>query len=110
MLPLSAESGHPAKLLQAAQVDPNATIGQLAGGQATGKCQLGYRKNSLALNRYAVEEPEFYSMTSSARTRIVSGIVRPSSLAVLRLTTSSYFAGDCTGRLAAFSPLRIRST
>jgi hypothetical protein len=111
VLPLSAETGHPANLWQAAQVDPIRLLGRSPGdGQAIGKRSSGIAKTSLALNRYAVEEPEFYSMTSSARTRIVSGIVRPSSLAVLRLTTSSYFAGDCTGRLAAFSPLRIRST
>ena len=35
---------------------------------------------------------------------------RPSALAVLRLIASSYFAGDCTGSSAGFSPLRMRST
>src|SRR5262245_30196460 len=34
----------------------------------------------------------------------------PSALAVLRLMTSSYFVGACTGRSAGFSPLRMRST
>ena len=34
----------------------------------------------------------------------------PSALAVLRLITSSYLVGACTGRSAGFSPLRIRST
>jgi RNA-directed DNA polymerase len=51
-----------------------------------------------------------YSITSSARTSTVSGIARPSALAVLRLITISYFTGACTGRSAGFSPLRIRST
>ena len=102
---------HLANLWQAAQVDPiRLWAGRLETVKPLEIGSSGIAKTSLALNRYAVEEPEFYSMTSSARTRIVSGIVRPSSLAVLRLTTSSYFAGDCTGRLAAFSPLRIRST
>jgi hypothetical protein len=32
---------------------------------------------------------------------------RPIAFAVLRLTTSSYFVGACTGRSAGFSPLRI---
>jgi hypothetical protein len=32
------------------------------------------------------------------------------ALAVLRLITSSYFVGACTGRSAGFSPLRMRST
>ena len=38
------------------------------------------------------------------------GMVRPSALAVLRLITSSYLVGACTGRSAGFSPLRMRST
>src|SRR5262245_6151975 len=38
------------------------------------------------------------------------GTVRPSVLAVLRLITSSYLVGACTGRSPGFSPLRIRST
>ena len=50
----------------------------------------------------------FYSITSSARASSVSGISRPSALAVLRLMTSSYFVGPCTGRSAGRSPLRMR--
>ena len=50
-----------------------------------------------------------YSMTSSARASMTAG-VRPSALAVLRLITSSYLVGACTGRSAGFSPLRMRST
>src|SRR5215831_20002461 len=38
-----------------------------------------------------------YSMTSSARARIVGGTVRPSAAAVLRLTTSSNVVGCWTG-------------
>jgi hypothetical protein len=53
---------------------------------------------------------EPHSITSSARARSVGGSVRPSALAVLRLITSSYFVGICTGRSAGFSPLRMRST
>jgi hypothetical protein len=33
----------------------------------------------------------------------------PSVLAVLRLITSSYLVAACTGKLAGFSPLRMRS-
>ena len=51
-----------------------------------------------------------YSITSSARASTDGGTVRPSALAVLRLMTSSYLVGACTGRSAGFSPLRIRST
>src|SRR5262249_34570552 len=51
-----------------------------------------------------------YSITSSARARMVGGISRSSALAVLRLMTSLNFVGACTGKSAGFSPLRMRST
>jgi hypothetical protein len=51
-----------------------------------------------------------YSITSSARASSEAGTVRPSALAVLRLITSSYLVGACTGKSAGFSPLRMRST
>ena len=51
-----------------------------------------------------------YSITSSARASSDCGTDRPSAFAVLRLITSSYFVGACTGRSLAFSPLRMRST
>src|SRR5262249_54323278 len=51
-----------------------------------------------------------HSMTSSARASSVVGTSMPIALAVLRLITSSYLVGACTGRWGGFSPLRIRST
>jgi hypothetical protein len=51
-----------------------------------------------------------HSITSSARASKLSGTVRPSALAVLRLIASSYLVGACTGRSAGLSPLRMRST
>src|SRR6516165_4238195 len=51
-----------------------------------------------------------YPITSSARARRDGGTARPSALAVLRLITSSYLVGACTGMSAGFSPLRMRST
>ena len=48
-----------------------------------------------------------HSMTSSASARIDGGTVRPSALAVLRLTTSSNRVGCWTGRSAGLAPLRI---
>src|SRR4030088_281830 len=41
-----------------------------------------------------------HSITSSARARIVGGIVRPSDLEVFRLMTSWNFVGSSTGRSA----------
>src|SRR5262249_36581576 len=52
----------------------------------------------------------FHSITSSARASTLGGISMPSVLAVLRLITSSYLVGACTGRSAGFSPLKMRST
>ena len=51
-----------------------------------------------------------YSITSSAVANRVSGIVRPSALAVLRLMANPYCVGACTGRSPGFEPLRTRST
>src|SRR5262249_9980974 len=51
-----------------------------------------------------------HSITSSAMASSLSGIWRPSALAVLILTISSYFVGDCTGKSAGFSPRKMRST
>jgi hypothetical protein len=59
-------------------------------------------------------EPEPLSLprarlaSASARARIDGDTVRPSALAVLRLTTSSKVVGCCTGRSAGLAPLRIR--
>jgi hypothetical protein len=49
-----------------------------------------------------------YSITSSARASSMGGISRSSTLAVLRLITSSNFVDCWMGRSAGFSPLSIR--
>src|SRR5262249_39446520 len=51
-----------------------------------------------------------HSITSSARNRNDSGIVKPIAFAVLRLTTSSNFVGCSTGRSAGFETSRILCT
>src|SRR5262249_33057386 len=51
-----------------------------------------------------------HSITSSARNRNDSGIVKPIAFAVLRLITSSNFVGCSTGRSADFVPCRILCT
>src|SRR5262249_49208908 len=73
----------------------------------------GDAPHSLALLRARRERPRgrraaeqrdkiaaLHSITSSARASSVGGISRPSALAVLRLMTSSYLVGFCTGRSA----------
>src|SRR3954469_22355582 len=79
-------------------------------------------QHSLPSGRYSLLGPDFHrldrtsfawrthSITSSARPSKVVGKSSPSALAVLRLITSSYLVGACTGRSAGFSPLRTRST
>src|SRR6516225_4375681 len=54
--------------------------------------------------------PAAHSITSSARPSSVSGIVRPSAVAVIRLMTRSNLIGCSTGKLAGFAPRRILST
>src|SRR5262245_19047444 len=93
------------------------TFGRRRGGpQVTDSRQLPrlLRPHRERPHRRAAEQRDElappHSMTSSARARSVGGTSMPSALAVLRLTTSSYFVGACTGRSAGFSPLRMRST
>ena len=62
------------------------------------------RRSSLLALRYS------YSIGSSALSRIDVGTSRPSGLAVVILSTVSYFTDNCTGRSAGFSLLRMRST
>jgi hypothetical protein len=51
-----------------------------------------------------------HSITSSARASTDVGTSRASAFAVLRLITSWYLVGACTGRSPGLSPLRMRST
>src|SRR6516164_5956646 len=55
-------------------------------------------------------EDRRYSITSSALVRNVSGTVRASDLAVLRLRTNRKSVGCSNGSSAGFAPLRMRPT
>src|SRR5258707_4710531 len=63
--------------------------------------------------RRAAEERDeiaaLHSITSSASAISLSGIVRPSALAVFRVMTSSNLVGCTTGKAASLAPLRIPS-
>ena len=50
-----------------------------------------------------------YSMTWSATASSLSGTLRPSDFAALRLMTSSYLIGCWIGRSVSLAPLRMRS-
>src|SRR5262249_11042869 len=65
----------------------------------------GPRHSSAAEQRY--ERAPLHSITSSARSRIPVGMVTPSALAALRLTTVSNAVACWTGRSAGFSPFTI---
>src|SRR5512138_1348817 len=77
-------------------------------------------QHSLPSGRYSLLGPDFHrldrasfawrthSITSSARVRSVGGTVRPSSLALSALMTSSNLLACTTGKSAGFSPLRMR--
>src|SRR5262249_30493027 len=65
------------------------------------ECRAAEKRHELAT---------LHSITSSARASNVGGTVRPSAFAVLRLITSSYLVGACTGRSAGFSPFKMRLT
>src|SRR2546425_5935970 len=79
-------------------------------------------QHSLPSGRYSLLGPDFHrldrasfgwrthSITSSARSRNDSGIVRPSALAVVRLMTRSNLVGCSAGMSAGFAPRRILST
>src|SRR6202022_679826 len=78
-------------------------------------------QHSLPSGRYALPGPDLHrliapalpgafphSITSSARVRSVGGTSRPRAWAVLRFMNSSIRVDCWTGKLASFSPLRIR--
>src|SRR5436189_281998 len=84
-----------------------------AGGQWTHSFFFAYAEEYLVDVKFVRDRPDWgrsYSITSSARASSVGGIARSSAFAVFRLITSSYLVGACTGKSAAFSPLRMRST
>ena len=76
------------------------------------KCAGSFSCGRAASGHCAVEQRDevapLHSITSSARASSVGGTSKPSAFVVLRLITSSYLVGVCTGRSAGLSPLRMR--
>ena len=61
-----------------------------------------------AIRRQSAPQHEYrYSITSSARSRVAGEMVIPSSAAVLRFNTNSYFVGRSIGVPAGLDPCRI---
>ena len=65
-----------------------------------------YERTSRKRNEFA----PFHSITSSAATCKVSGTLRPSVFAALRLMTNSNLADWTTGSSAGFTPFKILPT
>jgi hypothetical protein len=59
---------------------------------------------ALVVNLHCIKPFDAYSITASAVANSVSGIVRPSALATLRLIVSTNLVGCCTGRSAGLAP------
>src|SRR5262249_40058003 len=78
------------------------------------ECRLLRARRQRPRSGRAAEERDegapFHSMTSSARSRSVGGIVMPIALAALRFTTSSYLDGCSISRSAGFAPRNTLST
>ena len=91
--------------IQALQIElenPSHALALLRPRRERPRCRAAEKRDEFAARSH--------SITSSARASTVGGISSPSALAVLRLITSSYLVGACTGKSAGFSPLRMRST
>src|SRR5262249_60573927 len=73
---------------------------------------LGHERRSEDAPTHHSDErsPVHHWMSSLARTRTDCGIVSPSVLAVLALTTNSNLVGCSTGRSPGFAPFKILST
>jgi hypothetical protein len=71
---------------------------------------LAGQRRGVARARMALSRPStnLYSITSSVSASSLGGMSRPSTLAVLRLITSSNLVGCVTGKSAGLTPLRIR--
>ena len=76
-------------------------------------CRAGCEVSKTGLGQLQTQAPQrkvLYSITSSAMASTPGGMVRLSTLAILRLITNSNLVDCTTGRSEGFSPLRIRPT
>src|SRR6516162_401043 len=109
----------PTRLLQALQKCPMARLSErIVGSRVSEHTDAPHplllrARRQRPRGRGAAEQRDeiatFHSSNPSARASTVSGTVRPSVLAVFRLTTSSNLVGCCTGKSDGFSPRKIRS-
>src|SRR5262249_18513218 len=94
----------------------NTQVHPRASAKATRPFNVRRQSNRacIGVSRCASEQRDelapIHSITSSARTRTVSGMVIPMALAVLRFTTISNLAGRSMGGSAGLVPPKIRAT
>src|SRR6266852_6235099 len=102
-------------MTQACRARPSAGGSAAGGWLESGECPLSpaadkrpHRLCSVEcqFRTHALQQRFHHSITSSAATCKVSGTLRPSALAVLKLITNSNLVGCIIGKLAGFSPLR----
>src|SRR5690242_8513727 len=79
------------------------------GSEISGKRTLNGRTERISVDGEQQNEPG-YRITSSARSRMDSGMVMSSALAVFRLTTKSNLVGCSIGKSPGLAPFRILST
>src|SRR5882757_9615335 len=108
---------HVADFGQPAMKRGHSVIGRTVGSDAKitdhRYCRLLRARRERPRHRAAKPRDELPSphwITSSAVANSVSGIVRPSAFAVLRLMTNSNLVACSMGRSAGLVPLRILST
>jgi hypothetical protein len=94
------------RFVSAALSLPRTRLARARIGTMRARSRWPHRRSAKPLDEF----PPSHWITSSAVANSVSGMVRPSALAVFRLMTVSNLVGACTGNSAALSPLRIRST
>ena len=91
------------------QEDPDASrscrLLRIGGTRKTQRPEVGGQRK-----KGECETVSGHRITSSARSRIDSGIVSPRARAALRFTTSTYWLDCSIGKLAGWAPLRILST
>jgi hypothetical protein len=92
---------------QAKMVSHSSSKLRIGGGSKAGWSLSIIRPRRMTLRNNEAAPSRFHSITSSARPRSEGGTVRPSALAVLRLTIRSNLVGCWIGRSAGFAPLRI---
>src|SRR5262245_21870482 len=85
---------------EAQETDPPQALALLRARRERPRGRASEQRDELA--------PSHHSITSSARASNLSGISRPSALAVLRLITNSNLVGSTTGSSVGLSPLRMR--